>query len=347
MFKSNFTKIIVNSVLLLLIISCIIWHELIIYGINQGKGQLKIVLKSESVENAINNHTYNNTLTQKITLIQEVKQFAFDSIGINYSKNYSTIYNQWNQPSMYVVTACRPYSFEAKEWTFPLIGSVSYKGFFDKTKAQKEAYLLKLQGFDVSIYSPTGWSTLGWFKDPILSNMLKKSDSEIINTIIHELTHGTLYVKNNVDFNENLANFIAEKGTEKFILNKFGENSILLNKFYNDKKDNKIYTTYMLKAYATLDSLYSTSRNDSAIDLKKEKNKIITSIVRGINGLNLSNQKAYFNFTLKAFSEENAFFMSFNRYDSMYDKFEKEFVENYHSNLSEYLKFLKNKYPSL
>ena len=39
--------------------------------------------------------------------------------------------------------------------------------------------------------------------------------------------------------------------------------------------------------------------------------------------------------------------MTFKRYDSQYDMFEKEFKEKYNSDLKKYLSSLKEKYPSL
>ena len=65
---------------------------------------------------------------------------------------------------------------------------------------------LKASGLDVEYSSVSGWSTLGWFGDPILSNMLKRNVGSLADLIIHELTHGTIYIKNEVEYNENLGN---------------------------------------------------------------------------------------------------------------------------------------------
>jgi predicted aminopeptidase len=62
----------------------------------------------------------------------------------------------------------------------------------------------------VSIRNPGGWSTLGWFTDPILSGMLKRNEGDLASLIIHEMVHATIFVKDDVDFNENLASFIGD-----------------------------------------------------------------------------------------------------------------------------------------
>ncbi len=327
---------------------CLLFHQLIIYGISQGKGQLSIVMNAEPIEELINKGEMSDSVQQKLSLILEIKQFAIDSLGINPTDNYSTFYDQSKQNKLLTISACEPFSFQAKEWTFPFLGTVSYKGFFNRQKAENEILKLRSENYDVDVYSPSGWSTLGWFKDPVLSGMLRRNTGSLANLIIHELTHGTLYVKNNVTFNENLANFIGDKGAERFLLFKFGKDSKEYRDYEENKQDEKIYNEYILKSKDQLDSLYSSFSGDMSNEMKKEKKKaLIRGIAMGVNKLPLNKPKNYFNYTLQAFYEGNAFFMAFDRYDSQYEVFEKEYREQFHSNLSDYLHFLKSKYPSL
>ena len=86
--------------------------------------------------------------------------------------------------------------------------------------ADKEMELLKEAGYDVGMRTVGGWSTLGWFKDPILSNMLNRSYGDLANLIIHELVHATIFVKDSVEFNENLASFIGDQGAKLFLKRK-------------------------------------------------------------------------------------------------------------------------------
>jgi predicted aminopeptidase len=178
--------------------------------------------------------------------------------------------------------------------------------------------------------------------------MTKKEEGDLANLIIHELTHGTLYVKNNVTFNENLANFIGDKGAEQFLIYKFGKESKQYNDYIQDKNDNKIFTEYILDAIDKLKQSYASFKLDETLDSKKEKKKkLITEIVLGVNKLPLYQKDKYFNYSLQAFREGNAFFMGFSRYDSQYEIFQTEYEKQFHSNLKEYLSHLKKKYPSL
>ncbi len=337
-------KLSLEFLLLLTIAFCTIWHSLVIYGISQGLGQITIIWKAEPIDRKLNDTSFPDSLKQKLILIQEIKKFAVDSIGINPSDNYSSVYDQQDKPVLFTVTACQPYSFVAKEWWFPFLGNVSYKGFFNKKEALKEIADLKQQGYDVDVYSPSGWSTLGWFKDPIQTNMLKQSDGNIANLIIHELTHGTIYIKNNVTYDENLANFIGDIGAEKFLQYKSGITSSAYIDYEAHKLDSKCFNNYMLKSKERLDSLYATMSVNEKEEIKKQKKtKLITEIVVGVNRLPLIKKKNYFNYSMQVFKEGNAFFMAFTRYDSQYDVFEKEYKEKYDSNLKKYMEDLKKK----
>lgn len=335
-------RLLFHFIFILIMLFCLIKYELVIYGISQGKGQVLLVWKSQPVEELLNDTTFPDSLKQKLKLIAEIKQYAIDSIGITPSDNYSIVYNQHNKPILLTVSACEPYALKAVEWKFPFLGNVSYKGFFNKEAARKEILSLKSKGYDVDVYSPSGWSTLGWFKDPILSNMLYKSEGQLANLIIHELTHGTIYLKSSVTFNENLANFIGDKGAEQFLIYKYGAQAKQYISYEEGKADEKCYTEYILNSTNRLDSLYTSFTEKDTEEIKRsKKDKLISEIVLGVNNQPLFNKKRYFKYSLQAFMEKNAFFMAFTRYDSQYDVFEKEYREKYHSNLRDYLAGLK------
>jgi predicted aminopeptidase len=341
-------RLILNIILFTVMFCFLIWNQMVIYGISQGKGQLNILLHSQPTEEILADRNFPDSLKQKLVLIEEIKNFAVDSLGINPSDNYTKIFNQNKKPVLWTVSACEPYLLKAKEWTFPFLGTVSYKGFFNKKALKKEILDLVKENYDIDVYSPSGWSTLGWFKDPVLSNMLYKDEGSLANLIIHELTHGTLYVKNNVTFNENLANFIGDQGAQQFLIFKFGPDSKEYADYINHNEDEKLYDEYILKSIIKLKALYSSFGQDEPETQKKEKKKrLITGIVLGVNKLHLHKKRNFFKYSLQAFSEGNAFFMSFDRYDSEYSVFEEEFKKQYHSDLKKYLESLKEKYPSL
>lgn len=322
--------------------------HLIGYGISQLKGQLRIIREAKPIEEFIGDSNFPDSLKSKLILIQEIKVFAIDSLGINPSDNYTTFYDQKGKPLLWVVTASEPYALKSYEWEFPFLGKVTYKGFFEKESGAKEEEKLKKEGYDTDLGIVGAWSTLGWFKDPILSSMLKKREGNLANLIIHELTHGTLYIKNDVDFNENLASFIGNKGALVFLKNKYGESSEEYKSYLEDKADDELFSKYILQGCQSLDSLYKTFAPETSIETKEEKKlAMIESIVTGLKHLPFYDKEDYLKIGSYALKEKNAFFMSYVRYRSEQTEFETELELKFNGNLKAYLSHLKTVYPSL
>jgi len=302
------------------------YNQLLIYAIKMGKGQLHIVMNTRTIDECLKDAQFPDSLKRKLLLIQEIRRYAIDSLGLNNSPNYRNVYDQRNKPAIWVLTACEPFDLKVKGWKFPVVGLVPYKGFFKKEEAQQEQAILLMDGYDTKLGTTSGWSTLGWFKDPILSNMLLQNEGNIAELIIHELTHATIFIKDNVQHNENLANFVGETGARKFLLHRFGLNSIEYIRYLNQQQDELTYNNYILDGLKKLDSLYKSFNSQLSFHEKKErKEKLILTIVLGVSDLKLHNKFRYFKVSRQAITCKNAFFMEFARYDAQHDYFEQEF----------------------
>jgi predicted aminopeptidase len=331
-----------------LVLVCLFYRSFISYGLDQSKGEFNIIMNSRPMEDLLYDPDFPDSLKYKILLVQEIRDFAIDSLGISETDNYTTVFDQKGKPVLWVLTACEPYSLKEKEWEFPFLGKVPYKGFFDKAKGEAEQRELDAAGLDTDFERVSAWSTLGWFQDPILSNMLSRPEGSLANLIIHELTHGTLYVKNNVDFNENLASFIGDKGAIRFLEYKYGKGSEKLERYLHRKDDEETYNKYIIACTAQLDSLYKTFSPGVTEEVKEQqKMTLINQIIVGVEELDLYDEERYMKITRDALKSKNAFFMAFKRYDSQQAIFEKEFEEKFDSDVRKYLIYLKGKYPSL
>ena len=77
------------------------------------------------------------------------------------------------------------------------------------------------------------YSTLGWLNDPVTAPMLREGRARLIEVVLHELVHATVYVPDEPDWNEGLATFFGQeaagmKGTTRGdklgIRNRAGDN---------------------------------------------------------------------------------------------------------------------------
>lgn len=325
----------------------LIYHELVMYGLRQGKGQLHIIWNARPVEEFLADPDFPDSLKAKLELIDEVRRFAIDSLGLKDTENYRTMYDQKGKEVMWVVMAARPFKLEPYEWRFPVIGSVPYKGFFNEKLALDLKDELESEGWDVIIRNPGGWSTLGWFTDPILSKMLERGDGDLANLIIHEMSHATIFVKDSVDFNENLATFIGDRGAELFLISRYGRDSREYIEYVGEDNDYIKYVEHMLRGAKVLDSLYA--RMDESQALKQRlrlKETTIRNIVDSMDTLNLQvmrNPSRRFRNTLP----NNATFINFRQYQASQETFFKEWEMQFDKDLKAYIAYLSEKYPFL
>lgn len=343
-----FYKMIAGLAALLLLLG-IYNRELLSYGWMQAKGQIGILMNVQPVDEVLADPIFPDSLKKQILLIQEIKKFGVDSLGLNPSDNYTTFYDQHGKPILWVLTASEKYNLQAVEWSFPIIGTFAYKGYFDSTRAVREELVFKEKGFDTNIGEVSAWSTLGYLKDPILSSMLRRSEGSLASLILHELTHGTLFVKNNLELNENLASFVGDVGALRFLQSKYGPDSEEIKKYEFSKRYNEAYSNHVLRGAQKLDSLYATfepSQGDSTKDFLKTE--MIRQIVATIDTL----LEGKVTFSKKRSAEEtklpnNAYFIGYKTYKSKQNSFRKEFTEDFNGDFKKYLHYLREKYPSL
>ncbi len=325
-------------ILLILLILAILYWDLLLYGIRQGYGQMQIIWNTRPISEILQDSTTNDSLKNKLRYIQEVKDFAEKELGLKKTDNYTTFYDQKGKPLLWVVTACKPFELTPYEWEFGFLGKFSYKGHFNRKYAEADSASLVQLGYDTDISQVRGWSTLGYFKDPVLSSMLSLSEGELAELIIHELTHSTIYLKDSVNFNENLASFVGKKGALLFLENKFGKSSPHLQFYQNELYDDSLYIAFMLQTTQTLKNFYAQKdfQNLDTSSKKAQKASFIQEKIAELEKIKFK-QRTYTKEKLAKMHLNNTFFMWYVRYNSQEAELEKLWQNKYESNLKKFI----------
>ena len=338
-------------IFIFLLISLLIWQKSwVIYFYQQAKGGLDIAFNTKPLSEVLQDKSVPDSLKKRILYIKEVRKYAIDSLGLNDNPDvYQTLYNQNGQPLVHLLTVAKPYKMEAKEFTFPVvswfIGSFTYKGFFDSTAAASEQIRWKLKGYDTEMGQGIAYSTLGWLPEPILSNMLYYPDGKLASLIIHEMTHGTIFVKNNHETSENLANFIGDYGAKRFLNFKYGSDSKQFKRYTQSRIFKDSFIKHLNRGTLKLDSLYMTFQPNFTSQHKDSlKYSLIERIERSQDTIyqKLPNLPKYqFNQTTLP---NNAYFVSFKTYNSKQNEFSTIFKNQFNNDFERFLKYLKRKY---
>lgn len=228
------------------------------YIVKSGYNQAQLLRSRKPIQEVVADPQTPEETKRKLKLAQEARSFAEKKLLLKATENYTTYVKLDRDAVSYVVSASLRYELKNYLWSFPLVGDLPYKGFFDRSEADLEAKKLETDGYDTHVRGVGAYSTLGWFKDPILSTMLSLEDHDLVNTIIHETVHATLYIKSQADFNERLATFLGDLGTELFYREREGENSQTNSLISLEAADARTFSKFISHEIETLKQWYAT-----------------------------------------------------------------------------------------
>lgn len=162
---------------------------------------------------------------QRLETVLAVRKFAADDLGLRVGGAYKTVTSVDQNAVVWVVMAAPRDSLSPYLWWFPIVGYVPYRGYFNKARAEAEAREMEGQGYDTFVRPAIAFSSLGFFNDPVLSNLLELNRVELAGVLIHELFHRTFFLENDVMFDESSANWIGNRGAVDFFTKTEGANS--------------------------------------------------------------------------------------------------------------------------
>jgi predicted aminopeptidase len=180
-----------------------------------ASGQMRLLWARTPVAEVDADPTTPEALRQRLDLVAEVRVFA-RALGLDVDGQY-TSYAPWPGDSLVTtVVATRPGAVEPVTSWFPIVGKVPYRGYFDTDRAHAHADTLRAEGLDVCVVPVRAYSTLGWFDDPLTGPMLRQPRPVLVETLLHELVHATVFVPGDAEFNEGVAAFFAQEARVRF-----------------------------------------------------------------------------------------------------------------------------------
>jgi predicted aminopeptidase len=194
-----------------------------------------------------------------IASVEEVRRFSVVGAGLSPTKNYTRYVETDKGYAADVVSACAVDSFERHYWTYPVLGAMPYKGFYDKADAEREAARLEASGLDVIVRQVDAFSSLGYFRDPLYSFMADYDEGEIAELILHESAHATLFVKGADQFNEEFATFVGRKGAQGYLEERYGPDSEALAARRFKYEDGEAFVAFLKGTASLLDAAYGDS----------------------------------------------------------------------------------------
>ena len=225
----------------------------------------KILSRRRPIAELISDQAVSALVRRKLAIVLAARAYASDSIRLRAKESFTTFSQLDKDTLVLVLSAAYRDRLEPYTWWFPIVGRVPYKGYFDFNAARRTAKQFYQDGYDVSLRPSDAFSTLGWFNDPLLSTSLRRDSVDLVNTVIHELTHNTFYAPSNVAFNESFASFVGSRGAAAFFRSR-GQ-PLAAARVDAGWEDEKLLGAFWSALTHTLDSAYKAHANDRAARL--------------------------------------------------------------------------------
>ncbi|MDR2600946.1 MAG: aminopeptidase [Spirochaetaceae bacterium] len=242
------------------------------YALKQGSYMMGYLSKAVPLEKLTSGGDADEKTALFINRVNDIRFFAMNDLGLKDTKNYTKYVDIDRDYLAAVVSACEKDRFETYLWWFPVVGKMPYKGFFNLKDARKEAEKLQNKDKDVWVRGVDAFSTLGYFNDPLYSYMRDYSEYRLAELLIHELFHATVFIKNNVQFNEETAEFTGRTGARMYIEKKYGKNAPQLAEIEESQKDYDVFVLFIQKLKLDLEEVY---KKDISLNEKLEQKEAV------------------------------------------------------------------------
>ena len=204
------------------------------YVARSAAGHAGLLWRRRSIDKTIADPKTRPELKRKLELVLAVRRFAFDRLALKRSRDFETWTPVEGSAVTWLVEAAPRARLEPHLFYFPLIGSFPYKGHFRRARADAEAASLEKKGYDATVSGAAAYHTGLPISDPVPSTLLAYGDGALAETLIHELTHGTVFFKNKTDFDEALATWAGERGAVEFLAAKGPAGAPALKEYLDD-----------------------------------------------------------------------------------------------------------------
>lgn len=228
----------------------------VVYIVHAVNGHYRILNDSIPIQEGLQADSLDADQKDKLRLVGRVKHFGERELGLKRTSNYDTVYLDSNRPPLYTISASPKDRLERITWWFPVVGKIPYLGFFDRQRAEVEREKLLQRDLDVVMGRAQAYSTLGWFRDPVTLNLLDGAIPDLVEVILHEMTHTTIYVAGQGEFNEGLANLVGKIGALQFLEHDYGPGHPLTREAALSVEDERIFSRFLDELLEGLAELY-------------------------------------------------------------------------------------------
>ena len=131
------------------------------YYWQSASGHLKMMNAARPIEDWLGDAEAPERLKSRLALSRDIRAFAVRELRLPDNPSYHRYADLHRTAAVWNVVVAPPYSLTLKPWCFPVVGCVTYRGYFDEAEARAHATTFASEGFETSVYPVPAYSTLG------------------------------------------------------------------------------------------------------------------------------------------------------------------------------------------
>ncbi len=180
-------------------------------------GHFDVLQRARSIDEVLAADDTPNALRAKLEQVRVIRSFAVKELALPDNGSYRSYADVGRPFVVWNVFAAPEFSLQPHKSCFPLVGCVSYRGYYSLAEAQHQAARLKRGGYDVFVGGVPAYSTLGWFDDPVLNTFVSYPNAELARLMFHELAHQIAFAQGDTQFNESFAVAVEREGLRRWL----------------------------------------------------------------------------------------------------------------------------------
>lgn len=187
------------------------------YYSQSALGHVDLMSRSRPITEWLADESTDELTRKKLQSVLVMRQFAMTALHLPDNGSYLEYADLERSHVVWNVFATPELSLKPVKSCFPVVGCLSYRGYFAKADAEAQAARLKAEGNEVYVGGVSAYSTLGWFADPVLNTMLRWSEPRLAAVLFHELAHQKIYADDDSAFNEAFATAVGLIGVQRWL----------------------------------------------------------------------------------------------------------------------------------
>lgn len=247
-----------------------------------GKGQFALYNRERPIAEAAQDLRVSERIRKLLLEVPQIKSDVEEALGVQATSNYSTFVDIGRPNAIWVLSSAAPFELKLKSWSFPIVGSFPYLGFFSEEMAREWGSEERQSGQDVYMRGATAYSMLGYLREPLLSSMLRGRKQDLVNLIFHETLHSHVYLDGNGGFNEQIASYFGDYGELQYLEQHFGKESQEVRQWRLDREDRRKMGAVLRAFERELKETYQSSAQLSEKEKQTKKASAFSSFKKRV-----------------------------------------------------------------